>query len=227
MLRTGSDSRSERRISHGAQGTTWFIGRMPASTSRRIVVSLTSHWLAARALCRAARDRDRAAAADRGRARPLRAQTSLQGRLARGRVRAARVPRTPRDARAAAAIPARYLPRRARAGLEPPAGVRPRPQEGDEPCRLGPESGREGTDESPKGRRPARRYYRWAELLRRVFLLEVLVCLHCSGPRRILTCLVDPSVVRKILAHLGLPSEPPAVAPARPPPEFGPLFDVD
>jgi hypothetical protein len=35
----------------------------------------------------------------------------------------------------------------------------------------------------------------------------------------VLTFLTDPAVVRRILAHLGLPTEPPPVAPARPPPQ--------
>ena len=34
---------------------------------------------------------------------------------------------------------------------------------------------------------------------------DVLVCPFCHGPRRLLAFLTDPSVVRSILAHLGLP----------------------
>ncbi len=68
-----------------------------------------------------------------------------------------------------------------------------------------------------KGRR--RRYYRWAELLQRVFARTVLVCPHCGGARRVLAFLTDLFVVRKILAHLGLATEPPPVARARPPPQ--------
>jgi hypothetical protein len=55
----------------------------------------------------------------------------------------------------------------------------------------------------------------WAELLRRVFALDLLTCPHCGGPRRLIAQLTDPVVVRKILAHLGLPTEPPRPAPAR------------
>ena len=32
--------------------------------------------------------------------------------------------------------------------------------------------------------------------------------------------LTDPPVIRRILSHLRLPTEPPAVAPARPPPQM-------
>ena len=61
-----------------------------------------------------------------------------------------------------------------------------------------------------------RRYYRWAELMRRVFEVDVLVCEHCGGRRRVLTFLTDPPVLRRILEHLGLAADPPPIAPARP-----------
>jgi hypothetical protein len=55
----------------------------------------------------------------------------------------------------------------------------------------------------------------WAELLRRDFAIDVLTCPHCGGSRRLIAFLTDPQVVRKILAHIGHPTEPPAPAPAR------------
>ena len=60
----------------------------------------------------------------------------------------------------------------------------------------------------------------WAELLRRVFALDVLTCPQCGGPRRLIARLTDPTVVRKILTHLGHPTEPPRSAPARSPEQF-------
>jgi len=66
------------------------------------------------------------------------------------------------------------------------------------------------------GRR--RRYYSWAELMHRVFRLDLLVCPWCSGPRKVLAFLTDPLVIRKILSHLRLPTQAPDIAPARPPP---------
>jgi len=51
-----------------------------------------------------------------------------------------------------------------------------------------------------------------------VFGTDALVCPECHGPRRLLAFLTDPPVVRKILAHLGLPTEAPPLARARPPP---------
>jgi hypothetical protein len=54
----------------------------------------------------------------------------------------------------------------------------------------------------------------WAQLLARIFHLDVLWCPRCGGRRRILSFLTDPPVVRRILTHLGLPTEAPPVAPA-------------
>jgi len=47
------------------------------------------------------------------------------------------------------------------------------------------------------------------------FAIDVLTCPHCGSPRRLIAQLTDPVVVRKILAHLGHPTEPPRPAPAR------------
>jgi hypothetical protein len=63
-----------------------------------------------------------------------------------------------------------------------------------------------------------RRNYLWAELMRRTFGLDVLVCPHC-GDRLVLTALIeDPQVIRRILGHLDVPTEVPATRPARSPP---------
>ena len=49
----------------------------------------------------------------------------------------------------------------------------------------------------------------------RIFAVDVLQCPRCGGRMRILAAIEDPSVARKILDCLGLPSRPPPVAPAR------------
>lgn len=59
----------------------------------------------------------------------------------------------------------------------------------------------------------------WAELMKRVFLVDVLRCPRCGGRRRILAAITEGRVVRAILEALGLPTEPPTVHPARGPPE--------
>ncbi len=57
----------------------------------------------------------------------------------------------------------------------------------------------------------------WAEVLRRVFALDVLTCPQCGGPRRLIARLTEPAVVRKIVAHPGHPTEPPRAALTRSP----------
>ena len=59
-------------------------------------------------------------------------------------------------------------------------------------------------------------------MMRRVFAIDVLICGHCGGAGKLIALLTDGLVVRKILAHLGLSTEPPPLAPARVPtgPEF-------
>jgi hypothetical protein len=67
--------------------------------------------------------------------------------------------------------------------------------------------------------RTPRQRLTWAELRKRVFAIDVLTCPHCGGPRELIALIHDGLVVRKILTHLGLPTEPPPLAPARAPPE--------
>jgi len=60
----------------------------------------------------------------------------------------------------------------------------------------------------------------WAQLLRRIYLVDVLAC-PCGGRRAIVGDISDSEVVVAILAHLGLPTEAPAIARAR-----SPAFDL-
>jgi hypothetical protein len=59
----------------------------------------------------------------------------------------------------------------------------------------------------------------WAELLKRVFAIDVLVCPRCNGPRKLIATITDGPTVRTILEHLGLSADPPTLAPARMPSE--------
>jgi len=65
--------------------------------------------------------------------------------------------------------------------------------------------------EAPPSVAPPRRW-RWAELLRRVFAVDVLACPNCGGRMRVIATIDDPQVVRRILMHLGLAGDegPPA-----------------
>jgi hypothetical protein len=66
----------------------------------------------------------------------------------------------------------------------------------------------------------ATRYISWADLLKRVFDVDSLLCPKCSGRLRIISLIMEPAVVRRILRSLDLPSEPPPVARARAPTLF-------
>ena len=62
-----------------------------------------------------------------------------------------------------------------------------------------------------------RKRLRWRDLLRRVFAVDALVCPRCCGPLVVIAFITDMAAVQKILTHLGLPCDPPALSPARGP----------
>ncbi len=55
----------------------------------------------------------------------------------------------------------------------------------------------------------------WAQLLKRVFDIDIVRCPHCGGTMKIIAAILEPAVITKILAHLGLPTRAPPRAPAR------------
>lgn len=59
----------------------------------------------------------------------------------------------------------------------------------------------------------------WATLLRRSFAVDVLACPRCHGRLRVLAVITEREPVRRILAHLGMPTDAPPVARARDPTE--------
>jgi len=77
---------------------------------------------------------------------------------------------------------------------------------------------RRSVPHAPGCRRRRVRRYPWAELLRRVFAVEVLVCPHCRGRRRLLAAITSPDAIERVLRAKGLPYEAPELAPARAPP---------
>lgn len=66
---------------------------------------------------------------------------------------------------------------------------------------------------------------RWARLLARVHEVFPLLCSSCGGQLRIIAFLAPPEPVHAILDHLGLPSRPSPLSPARAPPKLA--FDFD
>ncbi len=64
--------------------------------------------------------------------------------------------------------------------------------------------------------RPRLRRLAWADLLRRVFAIDVLRCPGCGGRMRILAAIHPPESIAAILECLGLPVRAPPISPARP-----------
>lgn len=72
-----------------------------------------------------------------------------------------------------------------------------------------------GSRSSGAGRR-----YPWADLLKRVFAVDVLRCHSCGGRREVLALITEGTVVRAILECLSLQADAPMIHPARGPPEL-------
>jgi len=60
--------------------------------------------------------------------------------------------------------------------------------------------------------------------MRRVFDLDVIACPRCGGRMTLIATIEAGEVMRKILRHLDLATEPPSALPARPPPLAPTLF---
>ena len=85
---------------------------------------------------------------------------------------------------------------------------------------TGNDSNTQNTDTTArKSRRP------WAELMARVLLIDALACGQCGGRMKQISTITDPKVIRPFLDCLGIPSTPPTVHPARPPPDPEETFD--
>ena len=135
-------------------------------------------------------------------------------------------------------------PHNAPAGNSPLSRPDERPQSCPAPTASAPPSGgagptpdtrlvepsRPGPSASPPSMSPApapdeqsfvlsgqRKRMRWRDLLRRVFAVDALVCPQCLGPMTVIAFITELAVVQKILTHLALPCEPPALSPARGP----------
>jgi hypothetical protein len=79
--------------------------------------------------------------------------------------------------------------------------------------------------DGPPGRSAPRYRIPWAELLQRVFAVDVLECPRCAGRLELIAFIAAPDVARRILDHLGLAAQAPPLAPARPPEPDEPTRD--
>ena len=120
--------------------------------------------------------------------------------------------------------------------LAPNAPLRPAvtalaPEQDAEASALGP-AGLNGAlstaadeiDPAPRDNRRKARYL-WAILLARIYEAFPLTCPHCAGEMGIITFVKDPIAVQTILAHIGEPTHPPPLAPARDPPAWASAID--
>ena len=76
--------------------------------------------------------------------------------------------------------------------------------------------GGEATSTTGERKPKAERRYRvpWAELLRKVFAIDVLDCPKCSGRMKLIAFITGAGVARQILEHLSLPTTGPPTAKA-------------
>ena len=47
-----------------------------------------------------------------------------------------------------------------------------------------------------------RRAMTWARRLKRVFRIDIQECVHCGGAVKIIACILEPGVIRRMLDHL-------------------------
>jgi len=79
----------------------------------------------------------------------------------------------------------------------------------------------DGAEQDDPGHAPltAAQRLTWAVLLARVWQLEALVCPRCGGRMKLVAARTDGDAIRRYLTGVGLPADPPPIAPARPPPQ--------
>lgn len=69
------------------------------------------------------------------------------------------------------------------------------------------------------GKTKRRASYLWAMPIARIYSALPLLCPRCGQPMRIIAFILDPSTVSRLLDHLGEPTKPPPLSPARGPPQ--------
>ena len=61
-------------------------------------------------------------------------------------------------------------------------------------------------------------HYLWSQLLARIYEVFPLICPICHAEMQIIAFVTDASTIQKILGHIGEPTQPPTISPARGPP---------
>jgi hypothetical protein len=73
---------------------------------------------------------------------------------------------------------------------------------------------------------PQRTRRQWADLMRRAFGYDLLSCPNCGGKLQLIACVMERGAIRKILTHLRLTPDPPAVCRARASPDAREQLDT-
>lgn len=63
----------------------------------------------------------------------------------------------------------------------------------------------------------------WAQRLKRVFNIDMTVCNRCGGKAKIIACIEDPLIIKKILDHLDVKAGGQAAGNQRPEPQGSPV----
>jgi hypothetical protein len=99
----------------------------------------------------------------------------------------------------------------------------PNEQDPSPPRAADPTASADPASASLRSKRRTIRRLLWAELLRRTFGVDPLLCPHCGGQMKMIASIHEADVVRAILQCHGLPTEAPFIRPSRGPPEADPL----
>jgi len=91
--------------------------------------------------------------------------------------------------------------------------------------KMGLGEGGDRADDQPAGHFSRAAARCWALLLARIYECLPLLCPRCGEPMRIIAFVLDPPVIERILRHIGEPTEPPVILPARSPPQGEIAFD--
>jgi hypothetical protein len=99
---------------------------------------------------------------------------------------------------------------------DPASDLRPDPIPGDTAATAGAGPAAAEASLAADGTRLLPRRLAWADLLRRVFAVDVLECLRCGGRMRLLAAIHAPDATQAILECLELPARAPPTAGPRP-----------
>ena len=67
----------------------------------------------------------------------------------------------------------------------------------------------------------------WAQRLKRVFAIDIETCPDCSGKLRVIACIEEPWLIRRILAHVHASQEQGSIAARGPPVRLSTVLELD